>query len=248
MPPPPPHDHLIAGRAAVGLVSPAAEAALRGLPMRIQSVAADQDIVREGSKPRESVLVLEGFLCRHKVVAETQRQILSFHIPGDMPDLQSLHIEVMDYALAALTPSTVAFIPHAAIRSAIKTAPDINDLLWHEALADAAIFRAWIASLGRRDAVQRVAHLFCEVFARMSARGLADPAGFVLPISQAEMADALGLSPVHVNRTLQELRREGVIVSAGQYHSFTNWRRLAEIGDFDPSYLQLKHFKPPVEG
>lgn len=229
-------------------MAPAAEAALRALPMRIQSVPADQDVVREGDRPYESCLVLDGFMCRHKVVAHTQRQILSFHIPGDMPDLQSLHIEVMDYGLCALTPSTVAFIPHAAIRNAIKSAPEINELLWRESLCDAAIYRAWIASLGRRDAVQRVAHLFCEVFARMSSRDLTEKAGFVLPITQAEMADALGLSPVHVNRTLQELRRAGVIVSAGQYHSFTDWRRLAEVGDFDPSYLQLKHFKSPIEG
>jgi CRP-like cAMP-binding protein len=232
-----PHDRLVSGLLSIGPLTPGERAALSTLPMRTQAVPAHRDVVLQGDRPTDCCLVLSGFLCRHKIVCGSQRQILSFHLPGDIPDLQSLHLESMDYSLGALVPSQVAFIPHAAVREAMAREPGINAILWRATLLDAAIFRAWLASVGRRPAYQRIAHLFCEIYVRMKMAGIADAHGFTLPVTQTELADALGLSAVHVNRTLQQLRQDGVIVSRGKYHGFTDWERLKQAGDFDPSYL-----------
>ncbi len=213
---------------------------LRRLPLRVQAFGTHHDIVREGEHLEDCCLVLEGFLCRYRVVERSQRQILSFHLSGDLPDLQSLYLDEMDYALAALTSSVVAFIPHAAVRRAMDEEPSVVDLLWRYSLTDAAIFRDWLTNIGRRTAEARIAHLFCELFVRMKAVGIAEEMGFQLPLSQTEIADALALSPVHVNRTLQDLRREGVITSKGKYHRFEDWDQLRQIGEFDPRYLQLR--------
>ena len=235
-----PYERLIRGLQSIGEISSADEALVRELPLRVQPVGAHQDVVREGKKLTECCLVVEGFFCRHKLVDGGQRQILSFHLPGDLPDLLSLHLDTMDYSLGSLVPSQIAFIPHAALRQAMLQSPTLTDLFWRSTLIDAAIFRAWLASVGRRPSYQRIAHLFCEMFVRMRSLGLAEEMGFVLPITQTELGDALGLSAVHVNRTLQQLRQDGVIVSRGRYNSFSDWARLQKAGDFDPSYLFTK--------
>ncbi len=247
-----PHELLATRLRAVGPPSGTAEAQAHQLPMRVLHVPPRHDVVREDGRLKECCLILDGFFVRHTMVGGDQRQILSFHLPGDMPNLHSLHIPETDFALGALTAGSVALIPQAALRAAIDKAPDLGDLLWRFTFADAAISRAWLASVGRRSAYQRVAHLFCETFMRMRALGLTDEAGFMLPLTQTELADALGLSVVHVNRTLQQLRHEGLIVSRGRYHGFTDWRRLQEAGDFDGSYLfqlenrPLPFVEPPV--
>jgi CRP-like cAMP-binding protein len=212
---------------------------VQGLPVRILRLEPHQEIVTEGQRMREACLVLEGFVCRHKHVWKDQRQILSFHIPGDLPDIQSLHLPTVDYSLSALPASTVALFPHAAVRMAVEASADFREAVWRHALIDAAITRAWLASVGRRTAYQRLAHLFCEVFARMLDRKLAEAQGFVLPVTQSDLADALGLSTVHVNRTMQDLRRSGVIETRGRFHGFTDWVALREAADFDPGYLHL---------
>lgn len=232
-----PHDRLIAGLRAVGSLSPEDEAAARQLPLRIQPIGPHTDVLREGDRPTECCLILDGFFVRHKSVAGGHRQILSFHMLGDIPDLECLLLPTVHYSLGSLTPGRVAFIPHAALRQTVLAAPELGDLLWRATLLDASILRAWLVSIGRRPAYQRVAHLFCEVFMRMRALGIAEETGFTLPITQMEMADALGLSAVHINRTLQQLRQDGVIVSHGKYHGFTDWDRLSKAGDFDPGYL-----------
>src|SRR5215217_1165114 len=185
------------------------------LPLSTQSVAADQDIVREGDRPSECCLVVEGFVCRYKLTYEGKRQIFSFHLPGDIPDLQSLHINIMDHSLATLTPSKLAFIPHESITELMHRCPRIADVLWRDTLIDAAVFREWMLGIGRRSAETRIAHLLCEVLVRMKAVGLANGDACELPITQAELGDALGLSTVHVNRSLQELRGKGLITLRG---------------------------------
>lgn len=235
-----PHDRLLAGLRSIGAVSSSDEELLRGLPLRMQSVAAHQDVMREGERLSECCLILEGFFCRHTIVSGGQRQILSFHLPGDMPDLASLHLEAADYSLGSLTPGRVAFVPHPALRQIMLQSPTLVDLFWRSTLIDAAIFRAWLASVGGRPAYQRIAHLFCELFVRMRSLGLTEEMGFMLPVSQSELGEALGLSPVHVNRMLQQLRHDGVIVSRGRYHGFTDWARLQKAGDFDSAYLFTK--------
>jgi CRP-like cAMP-binding protein len=233
-------DRLVAKLQSIGSLSLREQAQVRQLPMRVHSVSARQDIVSEGERPTDCCLVLDGFFIRHKLVNGGERQILSFHLPGDMPDLQALHLPVMDHSLGSLIPGSVAFIAHAALRQAIAREPGLSDLFWRLTLIDAAIYRAWIVSIGRRSASQRIAHLFCELYMRMRELRFAEATGFALPMTQQDIADALGLSAVHVNRSLQQLRGDGVIVSRGKFHGFTDWERLRRAGDFDPGYLATR--------
>jgi CRP-like cAMP-binding protein len=160
--------------------------------------------------------VVEGFACSYKHSHEGKRQIMFFYIPGDIPDLQSLHLEVMDHNIGTLTPTKAAFIPHAALHDLIQRHPGLAAAFWRDTLIDGAIFREWVINVGRRDAYARLAHLLCELVARLSAVGLVTDWSFLLPVTQAELGDATGLSTVHVNRVLQELRGNGLITSKGR--------------------------------
>jgi CRP-like cAMP-binding protein len=215
------------------------EAVLR-LPVTVRVLKADQDIIRDQDRPSQCCLILTGFACRYKTLQGGKRQILSFHIPGDVPDLQSLHLEVMDHSLGTLTESRVAFIPHGTIRAFIRAHPSIGDVFWRDTLIDAAVFREWVTNVGRRDAYGRVAHLFCELFVRFEAVGLNNGDSYGMPITQAELADATGLSTVHVNRTLQALRANGLIKTENGKVVIENWGGLQEAGEFDPTYLHIR--------
>ena len=213
---------------------------LRNVSGTIKTVGPRQDLVREGDRPHECCLVLEGFVYRYKLTEEGKRQIFSFHIPGDIPDLQSLHIDVMDHSLAALTATKALFIPHETVCDLMRRCPRIGDAFWRDTLIDAAVFREWIMNLGRREAYGRMAHLLCEFYVRLKAVGLTNGDACDLPFTQAELADATGLSAVHVNRTLQELRGEGLIALRAGSLTVLDWERLKEAGEFDPAYLHLK--------
>jgi CRP-like cAMP-binding protein len=212
-------------------------AALLRLPMLVMDLRADQDIVREGDRPTRCCLILAGYACRSKVTAEGKRQTLSFHIPGDIPDLQSLHLTVMDHTLQTITPCRVGFITHEAIHDLCDRQPRIAAALWRDTLIDAAIFREWMVGIGRRSAMTRIAHLFCEMLVRLEAVGLAEDHACELPFTQAEIGDALGLSTVHVNRSLQELRGAGLITLRGGALTVEDWEGLKEAGEFNPTYL-----------
>jgi CRP-like cAMP-binding protein len=199
-----------------------------------------KDAVRDGDVPSESCLLIEGFMHRYKMLPDGRRQILAFHTPGDIPDLQSLHVSVMDHSLAATVASTVAFIRHDDIKALIRRSPTTGDLLWRDTLIDAAIFRAWMVGLGQRSARGHMAHLVCEVFTRLRAVGLTDGNACPLPLTQTELGEALGLSTVHVNRTLQELRAEGLLQFQKGRLQILDWRGLKEAAQFDPTYLQLR--------
>ena len=214
--------------------------ALLGLAATITNVGADEEIIHEGNRPSECCLIVEGFACRYTMTEEGKRQIFSFHIPGDIPDLQSLHLEVMDHSLGTLVPSRLAFIPHAAIRDLMRRCPRIADAFWRDTLIDAAVFRAEMVGLGRRDAYGRIAHLLCELFVRLKAVGLTSGRAYALPITQAELGDALGLSTVHVNRTLQQLRGDGLIQTQGGTVMVQDWERLKRAGQFEETYLHLR--------
>jgi CRP-like cAMP-binding protein len=159
--------------------------------------------------------------------------------PATLPDLQSLHLEVMDHSLGVLAPSTVAFIPHAAIHDLVERYTGIASALWRDTLVDAAIFREWIANVGGRSAHQRAAHLMCEFVSKMKAVGLGTDEACPFPLTQQEIGDALGLSVVHVNRTLQQLRAEGLIVLKGKHLSIPDWEALKQVAGFDPAYLHV---------
>jgi CRP-like cAMP-binding protein len=214
-------------------------AALLELPLQVATLRADQDIVRERDRPLRSCAVLEGFACTFKVTAEGKRQITAFHIAGDIPDLQSLHLKVLDSSVGTLTPCRVGFIQHEALHDLCDRHPRIARALWRETLIDASIFREWTVNIGRREAYARISHVLCELMARMEAVGLTKNHSCELPITQGELADATGLSNVHVNRVLQELRRDGLIVFRGNTLEIPDREKLNEAGEFDPTYLHL---------
>jgi CRP-like cAMP-binding protein len=211
--------------------------AIERLPIMVREVAAHNPIVREGERPVQCCLLIDGFLCRSKTTDAGKRQILSIHITGEIPDLQSLHLHVMDHDLTTLSRCTVGLIPHDALRTLTRERPTVAEALWRETLIDAAVFREWIVNVGRRAAVVRLAHLLAEIGTRLQAMDLAPGDRFELPMTQLDIADALGLTPVHVNRVVQELRREGLLELRKHSVSLPDLPRLKELGDFDDLYL-----------
>ncbi|MEA3071404.1 MAG: hypothetical protein QOD29_2850, partial [Alphaproteobacteria bacterium] len=181
---------------SVASLSPEEKAAILDLPITVRQMRADHDLVRERDRPTQCCLVLDGWLCRYKILETGARQIFSFHIAGDIPDLQSLHLRVMDHNLGSLVQSTVAFIPHESVRNLAKDFPHICNVLWRDTLIDAAIFREWMVGMGRRDAPARIAHLLCELFVKLRAVGLTKDHSCHFPITQSVLGDALGLSTV----------------------------------------------------
>jgi CRP-like cAMP-binding protein len=213
--------------------------ALRRLPIHQREFKAREAIVSDGQRPHECCLIGEGFAFRSKTTVEGQRQVLSIHIPGEIPDLQSLHLRVMDHDLTALTPCTLGFIPHAKVTGLNRERPNVAAALWRETLIDAAIFREWLLSLGRRSADARMVHLLLELHRRLDAVGRTQEWEFELPVTQADLGDCLGLSTVHVNRVLQQLRREGLIEVQRTNFRLVDPKQLERLAEFDPSYLHL---------
>jgi CRP-like cAMP-binding protein len=237
-------DPLLRKLESVGILSSEERAAILDLPVTVRQMRADHDIVRDRDRPTQCCLVIDGWLCRYKILENGTRQIFSFHMAGDIPDLQSLHLKVMDHNLGSLVPSTVAFIQHDSVRTLYRTYPHLCQILWRDTLIDAAIFREWIVGIGRRDAPSRIAHLFCELFVKMRAVGLTRGNICDFPITQSVIGDALGLSTVHVNRSLMELRGRGLIRLEKHTLTILKWEELQEEGGFDPLYL---HLDVPVE-
>lgn len=211
--------------------------ALMDLPMTIRSYTRGEDMVREGDRPSECSMVLEGFAFRYKLLPDGRRQIIAFHTPGDLPDLQSLHIQTMDHSVGVMTQTIAAFIPHKSMRDLTGRFPGLLHAFWRDTLIDAAIFREWMIGIGRRDAHERIAHLICEMLLRFKAVGLAPDHTFKIPATQADIADALGLSNVHVNRVLQDLRRGGLITWTNTTVSVLKWEELQEQALFEATYL-----------
>lgn len=210
--------------------------AIEALAIHVKQVPADWAVVLEGDRPVQCCLIINGFAIRTKTSDRGKRHILSVHIPGDMPDLHSLHLHVMDHDLRTLSPCTLGFIPHGAIRSLIRSRPVIAEALWRETLIDAAIFREWIVN-GRRSANERLAHFILEMKRRLEVVGLATNGQFELPMTQLDLADALGLSPVHVNRVMQTLRADSLLEFRKYAVALGDAERLVKLGDFDDVYL-----------
>jgi CRP-like cAMP-binding protein len=214
-------------------------AALEALPMQVQALRADQDIVREGDQPTRCFAVLEGYTATYKMTGDGKRQIHAFHVPGDIPDLQSLHLRVLDFSIGTLTPCRVGFIQHEPLRELCRQQPRIMEAFWRQTLIDGAIFREWITNVGRREAYNRMAHILCEWIVRLQAVGLVKDHTCDLPMTQNELADATGISTVHVNRVLQQLRSDGLINLRGNRLEVLDWEQLKDVGDFDPTYLHF---------
>ncbi|HZH50729.1 MAG TPA: Crp/Fnr family transcriptional regulator [Microvirga sp.] len=214
---------------------------LRDIIVRIKEYRADEDMIREGDRPTESTLLLEGFAARYKGLANGKRQITALHVPGDFVDLHSFLLKTMDHGIVALTPCRAGAVPHEALREISERHPHLARLLWLNTLVDGAIHREWIVAMGRRPAPGQMAHLFCELFLRLQAVGLTEDHSFRLPLTQAELGDTLGLSTVHVNRVLQELRADGLISWRGDTVEIEDWDGLVRVAEFDPAFLNLQN-------
>lgn len=209
------------------------------LPFKVTNFVTKQEITRQGDAPARCTLVLSGFLYTHKPARGSRRQITSVMIPGDIADLQLLYLPSVDYSLSALGPATVALLPHGAIKDMLDRSPRLAQVFWRETFIEAAIFREWIANLGRRDAIARVAHVVCELAMRLQAVDLAHDLCFSIAWTQSDLADACGISSVHANRVVQELRRLGVVDWRPKYVRIRDWERLVKVGDFSADYLRL---------
>jgi CRP-like cAMP-binding protein len=215
------------------------EAALLALPHTERKLQAGQYVVREGDIPTHSCLVLSGYAIRQKILGDGGRQIVNLHMTGDMADLQNSLLSIADHNVQALGSMTAAFIPRESLVELAFSRPAIGKALWTETLIEGSIAREWIANVGRRDAQTRIAHLLCEFGFRLDAAGLGAVSNYELPMTQEQLADSVGLTPVHVNRTLKTLDASGLIVRHKRSVAISDLKRLAEVGDFRSSYLHL---------
>lgn len=197
------------------------------------------DLISEGDRPDHVHLMLKGWACRYKLLPDGTRQITALLLPGDFCDTHITLFEKMDHAIGTLTESEVAVISRRTMRE-LSERPGIARALWWGSLVDEAVLRAWIVNMGRREAFDRLAHLVCEVHARLHHVGLAPDGSFGLPLTQDDLADALGLTPVHVSRTLKRLREEGLMTFRRGQIVVTDMPRLKELAQFDPNYLHLR--------
>ncbi|HTU11913.1 MAG TPA: Crp/Fnr family transcriptional regulator [Allosphingosinicella sp.] len=225
--------------------------ALRTLPHRVQTIEPGMYVVRDGETPTRSCLIVEGFAYRHKVTVEGARQIVSVHIPGDFIDLDGALLNVSDHNVQALSRCEIAFFPRAAMQQLILDHPRVAMAMWVDTLIDGSIFREWVVNVGRRDARSRIAHLLCEFARRLEVAGLAHEYRYELPMTQEQLADATGLTPVHVNRTLQTLAREGLIERNRRFVAIPRWEALRKVAGFSETYLHLDQVKsngsPPTQ-
>jgi CRP-like cAMP-binding protein len=236
----PDHNPMIRKLESIFTLSDDERQALETLPMQLAVIKDHQDLVREGDRPSRSCLILSGFTATYNVTAGGKRQIVSFGIAGDIPDLQSLHLKVLDISIGTLSTCRVGFITHDDLRDLCTRYPRITAAFWGETLIQGAIFREWVTNVGRREAYNRMAHLLCEMLVRLKAVGLAGDHVCDLPITQGEFADALGVTTVHVNRVLQQMRADGLIELKGDRLTIADAHRLKEAGEFDPTYLHLE--------
>jgi CRP-like cAMP-binding protein len=212
---------------------------LAGAVARVKEIRMDEDLVRDGDRPTESTLLLEGIAARYKLLRNGRRQITALHISGDFVDLHSFLLKTMDHGVVALTRCRVGLVPHSTLREITETHLHLGRLLWLSTLIDAAIHREWLVAMGRRPALNQLAHLVCELFLRLQAVGLAQDMSFELPLTQAELGDVLGLSTVHVNRVIQQLRTDGLVTWSEKRIVLEDWTRLQEVAEFDPTFLNL---------
>lgn len=203
-----------------------------------REVKAHTDLVREGDTPEHIQLILEGFACRYKLLADGKRHIMAYLIPGDFCDLHVFILKAMDHTIATLSPCRVVPIPRARILELMER-PAIARALWWCSLVDEATLREWLVNIGARSPEHRIAHLLCELLLRLQTVGLATDGSYELPITQAELGDTMGLTNVHVNRVLQRLRAEGLITLGQGTLTILDVPRLKAFSGFNPNYLHL---------
>jgi len=208
---------------------------------RPRDVAPRRDIIREGDKPKAVQLVVSGWGCRYKTLPDGRRQIVSFFIPGDFCELNVYILKEMDHSIGAITRMKVAEISRKEMEALTAGRPRITEGLWWEQLVNGAIQREWTLNVGQRTAYERIAHLLVEVFLRLRAVNMTQGNSCDFPVTQTDIADATGLTAVHVNRTLQELRRDGLVELERKRLRIPDLKRLMDAGMFNPNYLHLEH-------
>jgi CRP-like cAMP-binding protein len=223
-------------REAIGL-SPGDHDALRSLRVIERQLENRELLGREGDTATHCTILVDGFLARSKPMLDRE-QILSFHVPGDFADLQTIHLRTLDHNIVSIGTSRVGQIAHSHLQRVLDSSPSLTRVFWRETLIEAAIFREWVCNAAARDALTSVAHLICELAARLDSVGLVRDNTFNLPLNQ-HIANAIGISVVHVNRTLQELRSRRLISWEGRVVQLLDREELARVGDFSPGYLHL---------
>ena len=207
----------------------------------IRKIDARRDIIREGDKPTAVNVMIEGWACRYKQLPDGRRQIVSFFIPGDLCDTNVFILNEMDHSIATITNVRLAQISAGDFEQLMNQSPRLTAALWWHELVSASIQREWTTNVGQRTAAERIAHLFCETFVRLRVVGMADGNSCEWPLTQYDLAEATGLTAVHVNRTLQDLRRQGLIELQGRRLTIPDLDRLMSAGQFNANYLHLEH-------
>jgi CRP-like cAMP-binding protein len=223
------------------LIEPTAAeyAAIASVPAEIRSFPAEHPLRRGGEAPERAILVLEGLLCATRPAVEDKRQIVALHIPGDWPDLEALHLGTLGCDIESLTACRLACLDLAGLHALCAAHPRLAALLWRTTLVAASVSREWVVNTGHRPAVAALAHLFCEILVRLEAAGLARGRACDLPLTQVHLSRATGLSLVHVNRSLQDLRRRGLVSFGNGRLAVHDWAALAALGQFREDYLHL---------
>jgi CRP-like cAMP-binding protein len=220
--------------------------ALLDLDGQVKEVASHIDFIRLGEPVDHSCLIVDGLAGRFGQNNDGARQITCLHIPGDMADLPSVVSPKSGWGLSALTSTTILRVPHADLRRVAAKHSGIAEAFWRDCVADGSIFSEWVVNVGRRDAISRIAHLFCEMAIRYEQAGRGDRSSFPLPITQTDLADATGMTGVHVNRTLKELRTRSIAELRSGVVTVHDWEQLVAAGDFDPAFMLLDGPSPRI--
>ena len=204
------------------------------------TIHSKHDLISEGEAPRAIYIILDGWACHYRALEDGRRQIVDFAIPGDLCDLNLFILDRMDHSIGAITRLKVAEVRRDVFHRVVTNFPNITTALWWVELVSKSIHREWIVNVGQRSARQRIAHLFCEMFLRLESVGLTRGFSCDLPLTQNDIAETTGLTSVHVNRSIQELRREGLIVFERQKLTIPDMLALQDAGLFNPAYLHIK--------
>ncbi|WP_164934053.1 Crp/Fnr family transcriptional regulator [Bradyrhizobium guangzhouense] len=207
------------------------------LPISVREFPAETAVVRDGERATDCCLIVDGFCARSKTIANGKRQILSLHIPGEIPDLMSLFLHVMDHDLSTLTPATLGFISHDNLQKLHRRSPSVAEMFWRDTLIDASMFREWIVNVGQRPAPARLVHVMIELRERLRLIGRLDGNSFEMPLTQEQIGEALGITAVHANRVIRQLRQEGVVELNRGRATVLDERKFQELADFDGRYL-----------
>ncbi|MBR0941443.1 MULTISPECIES: Crp/Fnr family transcriptional regulator [Bradyrhizobium] len=210
---------------------------IEALPIAVRQYPADTPVVRDGERATNCCLIADGFCARSKTISSGRRQILSIHIPGEIPDLMSLFLHVMDHDLSTLAPCTLGFISHETLRKLHQRSPSVAEMFWRDTLIDAAMFREWIVNVGQRPAPARLAHVMIELRERLRVIGRLDGNSFEMPLTQEQIGEALGITGVHANRVIKQLRQEGIVELHRGRVTVLDERKFLDLADFDGRYL-----------